>query len=179
MNLLFRGLLIGCLLLVGAAKADVLPTIKAETLNKTPFVVPTSFTAARNVLLFSFGRDMQAAVDAWDAGLAELRADPQACQVYNMPLIPNPGGLVRGFISGGMRGIYKDARLRDRVVVLYIDEAKVMPALAVTDRSAPLVLVVDAAGREIGRLQGAVSAESVARVRALVAESAAPSATSP
>ena len=156
------------------AHADVLPTIKAETLNRTPFPIPASFTAARNVLLFSFGRNMQQAVDAWDAAIADLRADPKACQVYNMPLIPNPGALVRGFISGGMRGVYKDAAVRDRVVVLFVDEAKVMPALAITDRSAPLVMVVDAGGREIGRVQGAASPATVAQVRALVAGTPAP-----
>src|SRR4051812_5705865 len=100
-------ILLGGLWAASAAAADVLPTMKAETLNRTPFTVPGSFAAARNVLLFSFGRDMQQAVDAWDAALADLRADPKACQVYNMPLIPNPGALVRGFISGGMRGVYK------------------------------------------------------------------------
>jgi hypothetical protein len=153
--------------LLSPARADVLPAIKAETLNKAPFAIPASFTAERNVLLFSFGRDMQAAVDAWDAALATLRADPAACQVYNMPLIPNPGGIVRGFISGGMRGIYKDPAQRDRVVVLYIDESKVMPALKVGDRTAPLVLVADREGRELGRVQGPASGANVAAVRAL------------
>ena len=167
-------MLLGGLLAASAAQADVLPTIKAETLNRAPFTVPGSFAAARNVLLFSFGRDMQQAVDAWDAALADLRTDPKACQVYNMPLIPNPGALVRGFISGGMRSVYKAAGVRDRVVVLYIDEAKVMPALGVTDRSAPLVLVVDAGGQEIGRVQGAASAATVGQVRALVTGTPSP-----
>ena len=167
LHLLLAGLSIG-----GApALADgvVVPTIKAETLNKTAFTVPASFTATRNILLFSFGRDMQAAVDGWDAALADVRSDSgvETVQVYNMPLIPNPGGIVRGFISGGMRGIYKVAAMRDRVIVLYVDEAKVMPALGVTDRSAPLVLVTDKDGHEIGRVQGVVSGERVAQVRAL------------
>jgi hypothetical protein len=151
------------------AGAETLPLIKAETLNKAPFTVPTSFTAARNILLFSFGRDMQAAVDAWDAALIPLRADPAEVQVYNMPLIPNPGGLVRGFINGGMRSVYKDAAVRDRVVVLYIDEKQVMPALGVTDRSQPIVLVADAAGAELGRVQGPADAGNVEKVRGLLA----------
>ena len=166
--MLLRALALLAVLAAAPAAADVLPTIKAETLNKTPFTVPTSFTAGRNVLMFSFGRDMQKAIDDWDAQLAHLRRDPQACQVYNMPLIPNPGGLVRGFISGGMRGIYKDGATRDRVVILFIDEAKVMPALSVTNRGAPLILVVDATGREIGRVQGPVSPDLLTQVEGFV-----------
>ena len=83
--MLLRALALLAVLAAAPAAADVLPTIKAETLNKTPFTVPTSFTAGRNVLMFSFGRDMQKAIDDWDAQLAHLRRDPQACQVYNMP----------------------------------------------------------------------------------------------
>jgi hypothetical protein len=152
-----------------AAPGDKIPQAKVETLNKTKIVVPDGFTAERNVLLFSFGRDMQEAVDAWDAALAPDR-DGAAVQVYNMPLIPNPGALVRGFISGGMRGIYKDKAARDRVIVMYVEEKGYFPALGVTDKTAPLIVVTDKAGVEIGRVQSAATDAAVANVRALIAK---------
>lgn len=153
-----------------AAPGDLVPEAKSETLAKTKFAVPADFPAERNVLLFSFGREMQAAIDAWDAALAGLR-DGKAVQVYNMPLIPNPGGLVRGFISSGMRGAYEDKAVRERVVILFVDEKTYFPALGVTDRSAPLVVVADKAGREIGRVQAVLSDQALGQVRALVAGS--------
>jgi hypothetical protein len=152
-----------------AAAGASIPPVKAETLNKAKLAIPADFTAARNVLLFSFGRDMQAAVDAWDAALAPDR-DGVRVQVYNMPLIPNPGALVRGFISGGMRSVYADTAVRDRVVVLFVEEKTYFPALGVADRSAPLIVVTDRAGVELGRVQSALSAEALAAVRTLVAD---------
>jgi len=152
-----------------AAVGAPIPEAKVETLNKAKLVVPKDFTAERNVLLFSFGRDMQAAVDAWDAALGPDR-NGTGVQVYNMPLIPNPGGIVRGFISGGMRGIYKDAAVRDRVIVMYVEEKTYFPALGVANKEAPLIVVTDKAGIELGRVQGALSDAALADVRALIAK---------
>jgi hypothetical protein len=150
-----------------AAAGAVVPEVKAETLNKAKIVVPKDFTAERNILLFSFGRDMQAPVDAWDAALAPER-DGAAVQVYNMPLIPNPGAIVRGFISGGMRGIYEDKAVRDRVIVLYVDEKVYFPALGVADKTAPLIVVTDKTGVEIGRVQSSLTDAALAEVRTLL-----------
>lgn len=152
-----------------SAQAEVFPTVKARTLNKDRITVPEDFSAARNVLLVSFGRDMQEPVDAWDAALESMRSD--AVQVYNTPLIPNPGALVRGFINGGFRGIYKDETLRDRIVILYVDEDEVFPALGITEdvKQQPLVLVTDQAGEILGKVPGTATPENVAAVSALVA----------
>jgi hypothetical protein len=166
-----RAAICGLLLFVSStAWAGVgapIPEVIAETLNKSKLTLPKDFTAARNVLMFSFGRDMQAPVDAWDAALSGVR-DGAAVQVYNMPLIPNPGAIVRSFISGGMRGIYEDKAARDRVIVLYVEEKTYFPALGVTDKSAPLIVVTDQTGVELGRVQSALNDEALAAVKALL-----------
>ena len=156
-----------------AGVGAVIPEAKVETLNKAKIVVPKDFTAERNVLLFSFGRDMQAAVDAWDAALATDR-NGTTVQVYNMPLIPNPGMIVRGVISAGMRSIYSDKAVRDRVVVMYVEEKTYFPALGVTDKTAPLIVVTDKAGVELGRLQTTLNDAALAELRALIAKQPAP-----
>lgn len=150
-----------------AEPGQAFPTVKAETLAKTKVTLPADFTAERNVILVSFGRDMQDAVDAWDAALAPLRAEAQV-EVYNTPLIPNPGALVRGFISGGMRSVYTDEAIRRRVIVLYVDEDTYFPALGVTARAAPLVIVTDRSGIERGRVQSALNDAALSAVRALI-----------
>jgi hypothetical protein len=74
---------------------------------------------------------------------------------------------VRGFISGGMRSAYKDDATRARVVVLFVEEKTYFPALGVTDRGAPLVMVVSRDGTERGRVQGKVDAALLGEVQAL------------
>lgn len=171
--------LISCLLVasvVGAtnfspvvAQDSVFPTVKARTLSKDRITVPDDFTAARNVLLISFGRDMQEPVDAWESALTPLREGSDAVQVYNTPLIPNPGAFVRGFINGGFRGIYKDEALRDRVVILYVDEDEVFPALSIgeDDKAEPLIMVTDQSGVILGRVSGLADETNIAAVTAL------------
>ena len=154
------------------AQDTTFPTVKARTLNKDKITVPEDFSAGRNVLLISFGRDMQEPVDAWDAALTSLRESSDGIQVYNAPLIPNPGALVRGFINGGFRGIYKDKALRDRVVILYVDEDEVFPALDIgdEDKLQPLVLVTDQTGLILGRVSGLPDAANVAAVTTLATQ---------
>jgi hypothetical protein len=151
------------------AQDQVFPTVKARTLNKDKITVPTDFTAARNIMLLSFGRDMQESVDEWDAALITVREASDAVQVYNAPLIPKPNGIVRGFINGGFRSIYKDEAMRDRVVILYIDEDEVFSALNITeeDKQQPLVMVTDQQGAIIGRVPGLADEANVAQVVAL------------
>ena len=151
------------------AQADVFPTVKARTLNKDRFTVPADFTAERNILLVSFGRDMQAPVDAWEAALTPLRQGSDGVQVYNTPLIPNPGGIIRSFINSGFRSIYEDNALRDRIVILYVDEDEVFPALGITEmvKQRPLILVTDKSGTILGRVPGEAVPENVAAVTAL------------
>lgn len=151
------------------AQDTVFPTVKARTLNKDRITVPEDFTAERNILLISFGRDMQEPVDAWDAALTPLRESSGAIQVYNTPLIPKPNGIIRGFINGGFRGIYEDDAMRDRVVILYVKEKEVFPALNIgeDDKAAPLVLVTDQKGMILGRVSGLPESANVDAVIAL------------
>ena len=155
---------------LSVAQESVFPTIKARTLNKDRITVPDDFSAAYNILLVSFGRDMQEPVDAWDAALTPLRENSEQVQVYNTPLIPNPGALVRGFINGGFRGIYRDEALRDRIVILYVKEKEIFPALNIgeDDKNAPLIIVAAQDGRILGRVSGLADETNVAAVQALV-----------
>ncbi len=158
-----------CLAVPALTQDVTFPSIEARTLNKDRVTVPDDFSAARNVLLISFGRDMQEPVDAWEAALTPLREQSEDVQVYNTPLIPNPGALVRGFINGGFRGIYKDESLRDRVIILYVEEDEVFPLLNITDETKlqPLILVTDQSGAIIGRVSGLADEANVAAVKAL------------
>lgn len=151
------------------AQDTVFPTVKARTLSKDKITVPEDFSAAHNILLISFGRDMQEPVDAWEAALTPLRESSDQVQVYNTPLIPNPGAIVRGFINGGFRSIYKDEALRDRIIILYVKEKEVFPALDIgeDDKAQPLILVTAKDGTILGRVQGLADEANVAAVTAL------------
>ena len=62
--------------------------------------------------------------------------------------------------------------MRDRVVILYIDEDEVFPALNISDddKLQPLVMITDQAGVILGRIAGVVDDANVARVTELVTQ---------
>ena len=140
----------------------------ATRLGDRKLTVPSIYPY--NILLLSFGRDMQEPVDEWDAALTPLREGSDQIQVYNTPLIPNPGALVRGFINGGFRGIYEGEALRDRIVILYVKEKEVFPALNIRedDKTEPMVIITAQDGRILGRVSGFATEINIAAVQALV-----------
>ncbi len=157
---------------VPSAQADVFPTVKARTLNKDRFTVPEDFEKPRNILLVSMDQGLEDAIDAWDAALSPLRASSDRVEVYNTPLIKKPGALIRGFINGGFRGIYKGDDVRDRVIILYLEDQDAVFAMLdikEEDKSAPMIFVTDQAGEILGRVPGPATPENVAAVSALVA----------
>jgi hypothetical protein len=164
MRILFASLM--ALALAVPAAAQVLPPITASDLNKKKISWPRDLTADRTLLIIAFDRAQQAQVDGWVAGL-RLKA-PGAPPWYEVPLINNPGGIIRSFIDGGMRRGIPNVQDRAHVVTLYGDKKAVMKAMALTSEKTVHALVVDRTGRILARVSGAYSvADALLITRAL------------
>ena len=153
------------------AGLNKLPIIEARTLNKENFSVPKSFEVNKNVLLISFGRDMQVAIDDWTRALKVPENMTGKFIVYNMPIIPNPGAIVRGFINRGFRSQYKDKSTRKLTVILYVKK-ELIEALVPRkeDMLQPLVLIVDRAGNILARVPGVASEANLKLVKSYISE---------
>jgi hypothetical protein len=142
------------------AAAQILPPISAADLNKKKIVWPRDLTAERTLLIIAFDRAQQAQVDGWVAGL-RLKS-PGAPAWYEVPLINNPGGLIRSFIDGGMRRGIPSVQDRAHVVTLYGDKKALMKTMGLTNEKTVHALVVDRAGRIIAGVSSSYSAAGAA-----------------
>ena len=96
------------------------PQITSKNLNKDTFIVPDSLDKAFNIFIISFDRDMQIEADKWFSDLAILNNSKPIIDIFNTPVIPDPGRFVRGFINRGFKSIYKNKSMRDRVIIMYV-----------------------------------------------------------
>jgi hypothetical protein len=153
---------IGVLAFATLANAQVLPPIKAANLNKQAVSWPAGLPAARTILLVAFDRKQQTQIDGWVAGM-KLKA-PGSPAWFEVPLIKDPGGFIRGFIDGGMRRGIPSTADRARVVTLYGDKKKLMASMGLTSDAVVHVLIVERSGRIVERVSGAYSAAGATRI---------------
>jgi hypothetical protein len=152
----------GLLAFAALASAQVLPPVKATNLNKQPVSWPAGLPAARTILLVAFDRKQQAQIDGWVAGM-KLKA-PGSPAWFEVPLIKDPGGFIRGFIDGGMRRGIPNVEDRAHVVTLYGDKKKLMASMGLTSDAVVHVLIVERSGRIVERVSGCYSAAGAERI---------------
>jgi hypothetical protein len=158
-------LLIAVALCVSSTRIEPpqLPQVSAQDLNKKKLEWPKDFTADRTLLLVAFGRKQQVFIDGWVAGLDLKKANAPAW--FEVPLINNPGSIVRGFIDSGMRKGIPSVADRAHVVTLYVKKKAFMQSMALPNENVHAV-VVDKSGKVMLRVTGGFSAAGAEQVKA-------------
>jgi hypothetical protein len=98
--------------------AQQMPAVTAKDLNKKSISWSRDFATDRTVLIIAFERDQQPMVDSWVKGLG--LKENKSVSWYEVPVINNPGRILRGFIDNGMRKGIPTSEARSHVVTLYV-----------------------------------------------------------
>jgi hypothetical protein len=132
------------------------PYVKAKTLNKDSFFIPDSLNTEFNIFIISFNRGMQGEVENWLIDLELLNNQKSSFDVFNSPVIPDPGRFVRGFINRGFKSIYKEKSVRDKVIIMYVDEDNFFSTLNINDslKEKPLIMVLNRNAKVIYQING-------------------------
>ena len=132
------------------------PDIDAKDLNKNEFNIPDSLSEGFNVFILSFNRDMQMDADEWFQALVLLRGQASEINIYNMPVIPDPGRFVRGFINRGFKSLYKSKDVRSKIIILYVDQESFFKGLNIDEniRNKPVILLLNKNAKIIYRVDG-------------------------
>jgi hypothetical protein len=160
-------LLSGMFLFMGhAAIAETQPIhtmmpVTSEDLNEQDINLPDDLSADRTLFIIAFQREQQQNVDTWIDGM-ELPTSNLAW--YELPVIENPGLLVRWFINSGMRSGIPDTDMRAHVVSIYTDKAAFLSSLGIQDESTAYAVVVDQQGRVIETIKGDYTKEGAKKI---------------
>jgi hypothetical protein len=125
---------------------NTMPVTSGKDLNGTPWSVPKGLPAERTLVLIGFDEQQQVAIDTWTQCLG-LDQPTNTIPWVEMPLIDNPGMLMRWFINTGMRGGIKGRALRSHVWTAYTDKKGFMQTCGMSSTKDVYALVVDRAGR--------------------------------
>ena len=139
------------------------PGIDAKDLNKDEFNIPNNLSSEFNIFILSFNRDMQLKADEWFQALMLSNNLVRDVNIFNIPVIPDPGRFVRGFINRRFKGTYKDQAMRNKIIILYVDEKKFFKALDIDKniRSEPVILLLNKNAKVIYRINGVLQSDKV------------------
>ena len=143
------------------AADKVMPETVAENLNGDEIRMPAELPGEHTLLLMAFQREQQKNIDGWVAGMA-LRGSNISW--LELPVIENPGLLMRWFINWGMRrGIPGDDD-RAHVASLYLDKTAFLSGFGISDETAVYAAVVDQSGEVLTLVKGDYTPDAAKKI---------------
>ena len=152
-----------------AAEMPTLPAVAGKDLNGEPWKAPANLPGDRTLVILGCEQEQQAAIDTWTAGLG-LTQPANTLPWIEMPVIDEPGMVMRWIIDTGMQRGIPDREIRSHVWTVYTDRAKFLASCGIDSMADIHVLVVARDGtilaRETGRHTEAAAARLMQALRA-------------
>lgn len=134
--------------LAGPASAEALrfPPMQGKMLDGAEVSLPEAMVGTPHLVLFLFDRAQQDQLDSWAGAAAQL---PDGTKMVEIALIGKVNGLVKFFITGGMKDALADKSRHGRTLPYFGDVEAVKSALAFEDISQVRAFYLTAAGEII------------------------------
>ena len=135
----------------------VLPSVTAYALDRVKVTLPAEFAAPLNLLILSFQRDQQSAVDGWVPVVAQINGTNVRVQPWLLPVGPRENILYRWWLNASLRGSLAASQPRHYTVPLYVDKTGFLRSLQVPSEQQIVLLLTDKAGHVLWREAGPVT----------------------
>jgi hypothetical protein len=145
----------------------VLPSVTAYALDRGKVTLPADFRSPLNMLILSFQRDQQSAVDGWFAVLA---ASP-GVQTWLLPISPRENVLYRWWLNASLRGSQPASQPRRYTVPLYVNKGEFLRSLQITSEQEIVLLLTDKAGHVLWRTGGPINDSKKASLNSFLTKS--------
>ncbi|MGC2403061.1 MAG: hypothetical protein WA510_24950 [Acidobacteriaceae bacterium] len=155
-TLLFTLLALSCALgsqVSQNSEGAVLPAVTANSLDRVRVALPADFTAPLNLLILSFVRDQQAAVEGW----IPVLPSGGKTQTWVLPISARESGLYRWWLNASLRGDLPPTLPRRYWVPLYVNKTQFLGSLQVSSEKEVVLLLTDKTGHVLWRTTGPVA----------------------
>ena len=147
-----------------AAGDPRLPVVTGKDLTGKPWKAPADFPADRTLVILGYEQEQQAAIDTWTAGMG-LTQPANTLPWIEMPVIDEPGVVMRWIIDTGMQRGIPDREVRGHVWTAYTDRKKFLASCGIDSMLEIHVLVVARDGRILALEKGRHTEAAAARLR--------------
>lgn len=160
---LFFCLLVVCcmwgLFISSAADAAVtetgqFPRVQAVSLSGTRFDLPQNFGGQINLVVISFAREQQQAVDSWLPAARQIEATHNQFRYYELPTMSRQNIVYRWWFDAALRSNTTDKDLRTRILPVYVNKHKFLRSLRIRNDKNVVAVLIDQSGRILWRADG-------------------------
>ncbi len=139
-----------------------LPTTTAEALDKTKWGLPTDFSSPFNLVILSFARDQQSAVETWLPIAAQVQSATAKVQPWVLPVSAQRDVLYKWWLNSSMRGGLPASESARYTVPLYVNKRQFLKSLEIPSERQIAVLLTDKAGLVLWRSEGTATEQKKA-----------------
>ena len=136
-----------------AAPPPALPSVTAYALDRAKVTLPADFAVPLNILILSFQRDQQSAVDGWFGALGTR----PGVQTWLLPISQRENMLYRWWLNASLRGSQPPSQPRKYTVPLYVNKSEFLRSLQVSSEQDIVLLLTDKTGHVLWRAVGPVN----------------------
>jgi hypothetical protein len=129
-----------------------LPTVTAYALDKAKRTLPADFSSPLNLLILSFQRDQQDAVESWIPVAKQPKVD-----LWLLPISSRQDVLYRWWLNSSMRSSLPANIPQHSTVPLYVNKSQFLKSLGIASEKQIVVLVSDRSGRVLWRSEGSAT----------------------
>jgi hypothetical protein len=142
--------------------------MKVQNLNGSMASFPNQFPGKRTLLFVAFDGKQQGIIDDWVQHFP--RRDSSGTEWLEMPIIPDPGYVMRAFVHNGMRSGTPEPIVRNRIFTIYTAPDAFVKALGLPDTTQVHAAVADRSGKIITHVSGEWTEAKDKQLREALAE---------
>jgi hypothetical protein len=134
--------------------AGQFPAVQAVSLSGTRFDLPQNFGGQVNLVVISFAREQQQAVDSWLPAARQLEATHNQFRYYELPTMSRQNLFYRWWFDAALRSNTTDKDLRSRILPAYVNKRKFLRSLHIRNDKNVVAILIDQSGRVLWRGDG-------------------------
>jgi len=140
------------------------PTIQATSLDGAHMRVPADFSGQMNLVIISFAREQQKAVDTWIPAARKIELAHGHFRFYEMPTMSRENVLYRWWFDESLRSNTADKDLRSRILTVYVDKSNFKKSLGIKSEKQVVAILVDPNGAVYWRADGPYTGPDTAAI---------------
>lgn len=150
------------------------PSVEANSLDKDRYLLPKDFGGQVNLVMISFAREQQAAVDTWLPAARQAEEQHADLRYYELPTTSKENLLYRWWFNSALRSNNTDPALNGRILTLYVSKSAFLHALHIPNEKKIAVLLVNRTGQVLWEAEGVYTPAKAASMAAALPQTTAP-----
>jgi hypothetical protein len=130
------------------------PPIQTTSLDGAHMTLPENFAGQLNLVMISFAREQQQAVDTWIPAARKIESAHSQFRFYELPTMSHENLLYRWWFDASLRSNTTDKDLRSRILTAYVNKRTFKNSLDIKSEKRVVAILVDQKGTVYWRADG-------------------------